>query len=982
MFTQWGQFLAHDTDFSSPLPRFEFQTERSDVWIPITVPKGDVHFDPYSRGDQHLPFVRSTYNRVCTGRSYGVPREQINKISSYIDASNVYPPTEDILAPLRTFQDGKMKLQNNGIIPYNTFGLANDNPVGRPQTSLLIAGDTRSNVQPGLIALHSLFVREHNRQCDIYKAKHPTARDQIVFEAARRIVIAEMQAITFREFLPALVGHDITPYRGYNSSINVNIGNAFATAAFRYGHSQVNSQLLRFDKDWKTIPEGHLPLRDAYFAPERVINEGGIDPLLRGFVYQPAQEIDEKMVDDMRNVLFPVGRRDGLDLAAMNIQRGRDHGLPDYNRARQYLKLPAFSNFNDITDDPEIAQILSELYTSVNDMDLWVGGLVEKKMNGSSVGETFDKLLFKTFLRLRDGDRFWYERNLTAEEQAIIHENLTLSKIIQYNTDFKDVPDNIMFSSQHCGSVRNHQCIPRPTLTVPTCPPPTDTATPIGTSNAKPTQPVQPSTAHMQTTNQPTTSATSSTTPTTVSVTVSPCCSQLDTCAVEKANLSKLADDLTKNQTQLKLKVKDLEIDLNHEKSLRQMNVSQLVHLKARCTLIDQNRELLLNVTKEQAANVTALTWHVSILEKNVQSLRTSLNNTGETLKLTQAILNQQVVQCQSNTSLLIAMNTNLSGQVTNLKQMVESMNRTTMNVADELALCKDQLEQPTTQPFTVSTTQPLTTSTTQPTHPLTISTTQPSKISTQPPTTTQVSASSSTTRMTTETATLTPCTTPDPLPLDQLKANITQLEQQLQRETSQSSGLRLQLSNEQAKFSHLQQQVDNLQDNKVQLDKQLQRCQAQVRKKLQPCNSSVKATSVPSIPQSQHDVVIMQRQINNLTIKYDQSVSDNQRLLTEIKELEARMNLSKLTCHQKGDSESSYNWSDLLASTPGKILVAIAGGFFLLFVIFFVVTVRYCMNNWQGGKSPKKYDVQLANLAYDYRNRGYVPDEDSNEYS
>ena len=121
----------------------------------------------------------------------------------------------------------------------------------------------------------------------------------------------------------------------------------------------MNTHLLRFGKDWKVIPEGHLPLRDSYFAPERVINEGGIDPLLRGFVYQPAQEIDAKvfyftcsalqrsiivvsiqMVDDMRNVLFPIGRRDGLDLAAMNIQRGRDHGLPDYNKARQHLRFP------------------------------------------------------------------------------------------------------------------------------------------------------------------------------------------------------------------------------------------------------------------------------------------------------------------------------------------------------------------------------------------------------------------------------------------------------------------------------------------------------------------------------------------------------------------------------------------------------------------------------------------------------------------
>lgn len=60
----------------------------------------------------------------------------------------------------------------------------------------------------------------------------------------------------------------------------------------RYGHSQVNSDLWRFDKDWNVIPEGHLPLRDSYFRPERVIREGGMEPLLRGFVYQPAQEVD------------------------------------------------------------------------------------------------------------------------------------------------------------------------------------------------------------------------------------------------------------------------------------------------------------------------------------------------------------------------------------------------------------------------------------------------------------------------------------------------------------------------------------------------------------------------------------------------------------------------------------------------------------------------------------------------------------------
>ena len=304
----------------------------------------------------------------------------------------------------------------------------------------------------------------------------------------------------------------------------------------------------------------------------------------------------------------------------------------------------------------------------------------------------------------------------------------------------------------------------------------------------------------------------------------------------------------------------------------------------------------------------------------------------------------------------------------------VESMNKTTMNVTVELTMCKDQLEQPTTAPPTTSSS------------------------TTQIPTTIKVSTSSPITRMmTTETATVppvTPCTTPDPIPLNNLKANITQLEQQLQQETNRSSGLRLQLSNEQTKSSHLQQQVSDLQVTKDALNVQLQRCQVsqlQAKKDLQICQSSVKATNVPSIvpsiPQSQHDFIIMQHQIDNLTIENNRSILENRRLLTEIEQ--AKLNITELR-HQletkpplatdkTGDSESSYDWSSLLESTPGQILIAIAGGFFILFVIFFITTICCHMKNRQDAKSPRKYDVQLANMAYDYRNGGYVADGDDN---
>ena len=122
------------------------------------------------------------------------------------------------------------------------------------------------------------------------------------------------QAITFREFLPAIVGESMPPYTGYNASANADVGNAFATAAFRYcfrrksdkqylyslygcsyGHSQVNSEIWRFEADWSPIAQGHLNLRDAFFSPERVLQEGGIDPILRGAVYQTAQQVDTQV---------------------------------------------------------------------------------------------------------------------------------------------------------------------------------------------------------------------------------------------------------------------------------------------------------------------------------------------------------------------------------------------------------------------------------------------------------------------------------------------------------------------------------------------------------------------------------------------------------------------------------------------------------------------------------------------------------------
>ena len=189
----------------------------------------------------------------------------------------------------------------------------------------------------GLTALHTLFVREHNYWAESYAGLNPQAMDEEIYQFARMIVGAEIQAITYREFLPILLGRDSLPdYRGYREDVRADISNAFGAAAFRIGHSMLSPQLLRVDGSGAEIESGHLSLAASFFDPS-LIESDGIEPILRGLASQECQELDARLIDEVRNFLFGSPGAGGFDLAALNIQRGRDHGIPDYNSTRVCL---------------------------------------------------------------------------------------------------------------------------------------------------------------------------------------------------------------------------------------------------------------------------------------------------------------------------------------------------------------------------------------------------------------------------------------------------------------------------------------------------------------------------------------------------------------------------------------------------------------------------------------------------------------------
>jgi len=430
---QWGQFLDHDLDLTDGTHPEELE--------PISIPTGDPHFDPDSTGTAFLKFNRSIYEQNL------LPRQQLNEITGWIDASNVYGSDEERANALRRLDgSGKLKTSKRGLLPFNTEGLSN---AGGNSDTLFLAGDVRANEQIGLTAMHTLFVREHNRLAKNIKRRNSELSGDEIYLRARRKVAAQMQVITYNEFLPVLLGKNaLSKYQGYNPDVDARISNEFSTAAYRLGHSLLSPSILRINKRGNETRHGHISLREAFFAPQLLTEQNNIGPILRGLASQTCQNLDVFIIDDVRNFLFGQPGQGGFDLASLNIQRGRDHGLLSYNDTRIALGLDPALSFSDISSDPVVQARLQAAYENVNDIDLWVGGLAEDHVEDALVGEVFMAILKDQFERLRDGDRFWYENNFWGKELKQIRKT-TLAKVIRRNTNIdKELQKNVFIVKQ------------------------------------------------------------------------------------------------------------------------------------------------------------------------------------------------------------------------------------------------------------------------------------------------------------------------------------------------------------------------------------------------------------------------------------------------------------------------------------------------------------------------------------------------------
>uniref|UniRef100_A0A673VDL4 Lactoperoxidase n=1 Tax=Suricata suricatta TaxID=37032 RepID=A0A673VDL4_SURSU len=463
MLMQWGQFLDHDLDstvVALSQARFSDGQHCSSVCssdppcFSVAVPPNDPRV---RNGARCMFFVRSS--PVCGSGMTSLlmnsvyPREQINQLTSYIDASNVYGSTEhearairDLASQRGLLRQGIVQRSGKPLLPFAagppTECMRDENESPIP---CFLAGDHRANEQLGLTSMHTLWFREHNRVATELLALNPHWDGDTIYHEARKIVGAQMQHITYQHWLPKVLGEvgmkALGDYRGYDPGVNAGIFNAFATAAFRFGHTLVNPVLYRLDENFEPIVQGHVPLHKAFFSPFRIVNEGGIDPLLRGlFGVAGKMRVPSQLLNtELTERLFSMAHTVALDLAAINIQRGRDHGIPPYHEYRLYCNLSSAHTFDDLKNEiksPEIREKLRRLYGSSLNIDLFPALMVEDLVPGSRLGPTLMCLLSTQFKRLRDGDRLWYENpGVFSPAQLTQIRQTSLARILCDNAD-------------------------------------------------------------------------------------------------------------------------------------------------------------------------------------------------------------------------------------------------------------------------------------------------------------------------------------------------------------------------------------------------------------------------------------------------------------------------------------------------------------------------------------------------------------------
>lgn len=471
---QWGQFINHDIT-NTALSAYDGLVDccrnpnTRGCW-PIYVPPGDKFYGPLNV--TCLNFIRSG---VCPTCQLG-PRQQINKNTAFIDASHVYGQTLEQSNTLRTFKNGELRvsLGKNGefLLPIAGANRGAEQCSG----SCFLAGDSRVNQHPALTALHTLLLRRHNQHAFQLLVRHPNWNDEQLFQEARRLVIAEYQMITYGEYLPIVFGPILSAYFNlipsrsghtlYQPKADPTTWNEYSTATCRFGHSQISStfglyQQILTQNQLLDPKQPSFRLKDWFMRPN-FINEGLTGPLINGLLSRPSGAVDPWITNDVRNHLYQSHKEhSGGDLAATNIWRGRDHGLPGYTHYVEYCfnyKIRTWKDLSLFIPYYTINQ-LKKIYRCVENIDLFSGGMAERHFPGADTGPTFACVNGIQYNHLKFGDRYFFEHGGQAgsfnSAQLAEIKSTTLARLLCRTANINNVPQYAFLASSQFNPLVN-----------------------------------------------------------------------------------------------------------------------------------------------------------------------------------------------------------------------------------------------------------------------------------------------------------------------------------------------------------------------------------------------------------------------------------------------------------------------------------------------------------------------------------------------
>ncbi|XP_048249367.1 peroxidase-like protein 3 [Haliotis rufescens] len=245
----------------------------------------------------------------------------------------------------------------------------------------------------------------------------------------------------------------------YNPSIDPSIRNVFSAAAFRFGHTLVRTFFSRRRPNYSVNIIHRL---SDLFGKTKIIRDSkgnAVHEFLRGQLVDTAGRFDRFISPSLTNELFKSATN-SFDLAAFNIQRGRDHGTQSYNAWRQFCGLPkanffrrGLGGFSD--HDEDAVDQLTRAYAglSPDDVEIFPAGISERPVPGGVLGPTLSCIIAKQFELIKKGDRFWHElgnpvTGFTPAQLAEIRK-ASLSRIICDNTDTFFIQQNAFKKASH-----------------------------------------------------------------------------------------------------------------------------------------------------------------------------------------------------------------------------------------------------------------------------------------------------------------------------------------------------------------------------------------------------------------------------------------------------------------------------------------------------------------------------------------------------